>query len=227
LKVRLLFFLLLSLPLLAACAQSRAISGPEGRLTILDPIGAPDNSWILNDASADQFGIEPMFGKNALFLINGENGYSLVRRTKATLLSSPYLSWEWYLRPFLGDSHPVRILVGFHGGARESGSWGSQFFSNLSASFPPHDRLLSIGWAFSQQSSNRLVVKKSHAAYTAGSGVIGLNKWRAETVDLVSLYAQAWPEDDRTHIEVMFIGLAVEGGQPATRGHIATLQLTR
>lgn len=226
-KSRFSFLLLLALPLLAACAQPRAVSGPEGQLSVLGPIGTDWDSWIINDAPTNQFGIEPMFGKNALFLINGEDGYSLVRRTKATLLSSPYLSWEWYLRPFLGDSHPLRILVGFHGGARESGSWGSELFSNLGASFPPHDRLLSIGWAFTEPPRGRIIVKKSHAAYIVGSGSAGLNKWRKETVDLGSLYAQAWPGDDQTRIEVTFIGLAIEGSQPATRGHIASLRLTR
>lgn len=208
--------------LLSSCGYDSAVSGP-GRMAILPSTPFQDSSWRSLDAPQDQYGYDEMFGKSALYLINGEDDYQLFRKTKATLLSNPYLSWEWYLRPFLGRHHPVKLTIGFHRGLNGGASWAS----HLGGALPPHDHLLTIAWAESRQLSGTLSKRGNSAFYIIGGGEQGINRWKQDAVDLASLYQRAWPEDDPTMAQIAFVGIAVEGGMTATRGHITNLLLTR
>jgi len=209
--------------LLTSCGYDSAVSGPEGRLAILPSTAFQDSSWRSLNAPQDQYGYDEMFGKSALFLINGEDDYQLFRKTKATLLSNPFLSWEWYLRPFLGHYHPVKLTIGFRSSQNGSGGW----VSGLGGSLPSHDRLLTIAWAETPQLSGSLRKHGNSAFYFIGGGEQGINRWRQDAVDLASLYQRTWPEDDPTLTQIAFIGIAVKGGMTATRGHITNLLLTR
>ena len=219
LSIRKLLLLLSLMLATTSCMKHQAVSGPEGLLSILDPNTSLDNSWVIENAPSNRFGIDKMFGKDALFLINGEDSYKIIRRTKASLLSTPYLTWEWYLRPFLGQNHPLRIVIGFHSGNPKSLNWGNDL--------PFHNRLLSIGWSGSASLKDQLITKQAAAHYVIHGGVEELDRWRAEIVDLTSLYARAWAGDEQTRVQIAFIGLLVDGGQPATRGHVARLWLAR
>jgi len=205
--------------LISGCVQQRAISGPEGQLSILDPTASMDASWVMEGGYSGKFGIEEIGGRKALFLINGEDSYRIIRRTKASLLTTPFLTWEWSLRAFLGENHPIRIVVGFQGKGHENLGWGNDL--------PDHSRILTVGWSRTPQQQDRLFTKKSAAHYIIGGGAPPLSTWRAEVADLASLYTRAWPGDEQTNTQITFIGLLVDEGQPATRGHIARLWLAR
>jgi len=229
---------LLALP--AACVVPRASVDASGRLEVLGP--GPGFSprtlpadWVIEgrDRVADgQLSVARKEGVPALRVVSGAEGFVIARRIRAILLTTPYLSWAWNMEPQGSGVHPVRLLIGFHGGDPQSLSWGGQPFVWMGSALPPHDRLLSLAWgdsALQRGTLTRPPGRHRHAPsrYTVRGGRENTGTWWLETVDLSQLYARAWPGDDVNRAQVMFIGIAAAGGHKPAAAYLSGIVLSR
>jgi len=221
-----------------ACAVPRATVDPSGRLDILGP--GPDFSpatvsgeWCRVDPGRDgpRFATAEADGVRSLGVVSGRKTGLLVRRTDAILLVAPYLSWAWSVAPHAGTEHPVRVVVGFHGGNPASGSWGSRPLAWLGSELPPYDRLLTLGWDASALRRGNLSPPRADPRaprhYTVRGGKENAGVWRFETVDLAQLYREAWPGDDPATARIMFVGLAAVGSEAPASAHLSGIVLSR
>jgi len=149
--------LCLSLVLLSGCAVKQATVAPEGLLNVLGPFpgfSAVDlpGDWVIEsdgDLGDAQLTVVNKDGVPAIKVINGEGEFIVVRRTRAMMLATPYLSWSWNIEPPAATGfHPVRLVIGFAGvGDPDSkGGWKAQSFSMLGSRLPEHDRAVSLTW---------------------------------------------------------------------------------
>lgn len=231
---------------LAGCAISVAEAPPEGRLEIFTPKGvfnvdALEPSWIVvGDAGAaeDRVRVVTLEGVPALRVDGGDDAFAMVRRTKALLPVSPYLSWSWHMQASAPHPHPLHLIVGFHGGRADSRSWGSQPLVWTGSTLPPHDRVMALVWGASSLQRGSFLSEKTDAdgnpvadipRYVVRGGPEHADAWRLDTVDLSRLYAQAWPGDDPARAAVVFLGFAYQNapGAPARRGYLSGLLLSR
>ncbi len=226
---------------LTGCTLERASVTPEGLLTVLGPLPGfstdelPDD-WALEsdgDIGRQQLRVVTKDGLPALRIANGKSSFIVVRRTKAMLLSTPFLSWSWNIEPPSAPGfHPVRVIVGFYGGNPASGSWGGQPLQRLGSRLPPHDRAISLTWGESALQRGALDLPTGSSAraaprYTVRGGRENAGTWWLETVDLAELYARAWPDDDASRAQIMFIGIAAPGGRRPAPAYISGILLSR
>ncbi|MEQ8194570.1 MAG: hypothetical protein RIB59_08785, partial [Rhodospirillales bacterium] len=139
--------------ILNACVVRQAeVDAATGKLEILAPYPgfvpiSPYGDWAIKGdpgALRNQLGMIDKKGKHALQIKTGPQNFVLVRRTQAMLLATPFLRWDWLMEPHGAGTHPIRIVIGFHGGNPQSPSWGSVPLKWLGADLPPHDRALAI-----------------------------------------------------------------------------------
>jgi len=223
----------------AGCAVPRATVGVDGKLDVLGPLAkfspeALPGDWVVeNDADGlgKHLSVVEKDGVPALEIVSGANDLIVARRTKASLLATPYLSWGWNVEPYGLGYHPVRLIVGFYGGNPESPSWGSQPLRWLRSALPPHDRALAITWGESALQRGSLIPPRKDAdgayRYTVRGGRENADTWWLETVDLAKVYARAWPGDELDRVQIMFIGIAAVGGRPPATAYISELILSR
>jgi hypothetical protein len=226
--------------LVAACAAVPRATPvePEGQLSVLGPgpgftpANLPDD-WAIdghNQSAMRQLAVIQKDGVPALKVVNGKDSFVIVRRTEASLLVTPFLSWAWSMAAYDGGSHPVRLVIGFSGGTPENGSGGNQTFRWLGSDLPPHDRALSLAWGESALQRGTLTETGPGRAvprYTVRGGREQVGAWWLETLDLSDLYAQAWPADNRNRVRIVFIGIAAEGGRPSSEADISGVVLSR
>ncbi len=227
--------------LLAGCTVERAAATPEGLLAVLGPIPGfspvelPGDWALESDGDIDdrQLRVVTRDGLPALRVSNGEDAFIVVRRTQAMLLSTPYLSWSWNIEPPSASGfHPVRVIVGFHGGDPASGSWGGQPLKWLGTRLPPHDRAISLTWGESALQRGTLDMSqgtdgRTAPRYTVRGGRENAGTWWLETVDLADLYARAWPADNSERAQIMFIGIAAPGKRAPAPAYISGILLSR
>lgn len=239
--------LLLAGLLAAGCTIKVVDVTPEGRLDIVVPGGVFDvdglaSDWAVtgdDDAAAQRVRVVTLDGVPALRVDGGPDSFALVRRVRARLLVSPYLSWSWRMQASEPHPHPLRLVVGFHGGRPDSRSWGGQPLVWTGSRLPPHDRVLALVWGASSLQRGSFLAPDSGAD---GKPVAGLPRfvvrggpehadaWRLDTVDLSRLYHDAWPGDDVQAVTVMFVGFAYEARRedPAPpRGYLSGVVLSR
>jgi hypothetical protein len=120
-----LLFALGSISLLAfaaACSKPVTKALPSGTMNILGPIPAFEPNalpldWVVEGKPGrGQLTVVEQDGVPALKVINGQHSFVAVKPTQASLLATPYLSWAWNMDPQPSGVHPVRLVVGFHGG---------------------------------------------------------------------------------------------------------------
>ena len=222
----------------AACAVEprRAPIEPEGRIEILGPeIGFSTRvlpaDWLIDGQSppSERLNVVIKDSVPALRIVGGESEFVLARRTDTPLLVSPYLSWSRRVEPPAGAVHPVGLVVGFSGGDRTPPSRGAQRRGWFGPTLPPHDRQLSIGWG--EASTERDLLDPADAGarnrrYVQRMGPEALDSWRLEAVDLVALYARAWPGDDTARVRIAFVGIAVTSERPGT-AYLSGILLSR
>jgi len=226
---------------LAGCTVDRAAVTPEGLLNVLGPLpgfspAKLPGDWALEsdgDLTESQLRVVTKDGLPALRVSNGEKAFVIVRRTRAMLLSTPYLSWSWNIDPPSAPGfHPVRLIVGFHGGDPASGSWGGQVFKWLGTRLPPHDRAISLTWGESALQRGTLDLSQGATGrtaprYTVRGGRENAGTWWLENVDLADLYSRAWPADDPSRAQIMFIGIAAPANRPPAPVNISGMVLSR
>ncbi len=230
---------LLCCAVLAGCEIQRAAVDPSGRLEILAPspgfAGAEDSGeWktvVADPEHGPRFVTREYEGVQSLGVTSGSATGILFRFTDAILPVAPYLSWAWNVEPHGATEHPVRIIVGFHGGDPESGSWGSQPLKWVGSDLPPYDRLLTIGWDASALRRGHLTPPRENPKaprhYTVRGGRENTGEWRLETVDLTRLYHLAWPGDDASAAKILFIGIAALGSVAPATMNLSGLVLSR
>lgn len=229
------FFILL---FLVGCAVPRTPVGPEGTLDVItsvfeSPGGVLPGDWAIEAGGEahEHISITEKEGVPAIRVVNGDDPFIAVKRVQAALLATPYLKWAWHMTPHRTGLHPVRLMIGFHGGHPESASWGGEPFAWLGSALPPHDRVLSIVFGDSALKRGSLAQppREGNAAalYTARGGMENASQWWLEDVDLSHLYARAWPGDELGRVQVVFIGVAAAGGRAPSSGFFSEILLYR
>jgi hypothetical protein len=217
--------------LVVACAvPPSAVVGPEGRLDVLAPpadftLSPPPADWetpVASPAALAGVRVVRHDGVPALRIATGGAPFLALRRTRAMLLASSYLSWSWNMESHGGPFHPVHLLVGFSGGPANGGQ--------ARGGLPEHDRLLALTWSETALRRGDFPLPAAVPRYVVRGGRVNTGTWWVETIDLADLYARAWPDDDRTRVEVAFIAIA-SGGEDdfasVATGHVAGLMLNR
>lgn len=207
---------------------------PEGRLAIMGPsqsfnLDAPPEDWIVVGGGPDAPTAIAKVTRNgipAVEIKSGPEHVIAVRKVEAMMLATPFLSWNWHLTNHGDGIHPVRLVVGFQGGAPEGVVPETQ-----GSGLPPHDRALALVWgdtALRRGTMSLPPAERPNEApiYTVRGGRENTRKWWFEAVDLSALYAKAWPNDNRRRTRITFIGLAAAPTETAVRGRISGILLT-
>jgi hypothetical protein len=227
--------------ILPGCVVKQANVGPEGMLSVLGPFSGfsledlPDDWAVMKNGPLDESLLQIVVkdGVPSLKITNAEDTFIVVRRTKAMMLATPFLSWSWFIEPpSTSGYHPVRLVIGFYGGNPASRSRGSQPFRWLESSLPAHDRAISLTWGESALQRGTLTAPppgstNAAARYTVRGGRENAGSWWLETVDLSDLYRQVWPKDDSAKAQVVFIGIAAAAGRAPAPAHASGIILSR
>jgi len=227
--------------ILAGCAVKQANVAPEGLLSVLgpfsgfSPVDLPDDWAVEKNGTLDESHLQIITkdGVPSLKITNAEESFVVVRRTKAMMLATPFLSWSWFIEPpSTPGYHPVRLVIGFYGGDPASRSRGSEPFRWLGSSLPAHDRAISLTWGESALQRGTLAAPPSGSTnaaprYTVRGGRENAGSWWLETVDLSDLYRQVWPRDDGAKAQVVFIGIAAAAGRAPAPAHVSGIILSR
>ena len=232
---------------LAACAVRTLEIPPEGRLEIVGPgkvfdIDGLAADWLVggdSGAAEERLRVVTLDGVPALRVDGGRDTFSLVRRTNARLLVSPYLSWSWRMQPPRKGAHPLQIIVGFHGGRPDARSRGAQPLVWTGSDLPPHDRLMAFVYGPSGLLRGSFMPAPLDAdgkpkpmvpQLVVRGGPESANAWRLDTVDLSRQYRARWPGDDLVATRISFIGFAYlprKDVKATPRGYLSGLVLSR
>lgn len=137
---------------LGACSNTPpppSMPGPEGQLTIMGNgtalnLDAPPRDWIISGGGEDRASAITSVNRDgvaALEIRSGPERVIVVRQVDAMLLATPFLSWTWNLSNHGAGIHPVRLVVGFKGGAPEDSET-----TNQGDGLPEHDRAIVLAW---------------------------------------------------------------------------------
>jgi len=211
--------------------MSQAEVGPEGTLEVfsqasLGPAKTLPSDWVIEaDGGGDarrNIAVATTSSGATLTLRTGAQRFVMARRTKATLLASPYIGWSWRMATPPGRESDIRMIVGFHGGNPESRSWGAEPLAWLGTQLPPFDRAITILWGQSALERGSFSTATPIPEYIARGGTEHLNKWWTDNLDLAELYRKAWPNDRFERTRIMFVGFAVgtDEGSEAQFGDI-------
>jgi len=208
--------------------------GPEGRLTVLAParaidLNAPAKDWIISGATPPGRALSSVIydGVPALEFKSGPGRVIAVRQVNAMMLATPFLGWSWNLSDAGPAIHPLRLVIGFQGGAPAGTALGG-----AGRNLPDHDRALALVWGDTALRRGSLSLPPPDKPfqtplYTVRGGRENTRKWWNEAVDLADLYARAWPNDVRKRVRITFIGIATAPTQTVVRGRVARISLTR
>ena len=103
--LRQLFIGLTVLAGLSACTPPNLVTGPDGGLNVLSlPVNfnvedLPDDWFLAGTVKSVQVTPAGQNPYTELRVSSGPEGFALGRRTNASLLATPYLSWRWKLQP--------------------------------------------------------------------------------------------------------------------------------
>ena len=213
--------------LLTGCTVPRAEITPEGYLEVFGPATpiSRDNigdDWIIEGVELGEFlkyniSSSTVDGSPSLSLKTGKKRFALMRRVRANLLAAPFLSWSWKLGSFTGGEHPVRLIVGFHGGDPKSGSWGSQPLAYIGTDVPPHDRVIALTWDADATKQGTVSRAARIPRYIAHGGAV-TKGWTTENIDLAALYKRLWPRDEHAQAQVMFVGFSARSSGGTSGG---------
>ena len=235
-----LFLGLVTLLTTTACSTPEATIQLSGTLNVFSTEQLFDtnrisNDWVLSDRiPKGAISSTSTLASNTVKFISATNQYHFVRRVKANLLATPYLSWRWKLQPGKWKHHPIRIIVGF-----DDVNTISQPPTLLEKIFPEpilpsHNRVLYLLWAPSALMRGNLEPipsfgnnTKQKSRYVVRGGTENVGFWWHDTVDLASLYSLSWPNDGNSLVQVSFIGIDSVTSQSPITTYISDLRLSR
>lgn len=221
---------------LSACVVPQAEVAPEGTLEVfgaatLTRDGRLPPDWVIDSESAEAesaIHVERDEGRRAILTLSTTHDrFILARRTKATLLATPYLGWSWKMDAPAKREEDIRLIVAFHGGNPESRSWGSEPFAYLGLKLPPFDRVIALVWGRSALERGSLALEGAIPQYVARGGPEHLDAWWSDNIDLAALYRKAWPGDRTERVRIMFVGFAVAEGNGEAKAAFGDIVLYR
>ena len=227
-----------AIPRASVETDGRASVDPDGRLSVLGPdpgfsVSSLPDDWVIAgnvELARRSTTLVRHQGVPALRVDNGKAAFVVARRTSVNLLASPFLSWSWHVEPHGGNTHPVELVVGFHGGDPESRSWDAQPFAWLGRDLPPSDRVISLVWGESALRRGAIDPPSEagrDARYTQRGGIENTRTWWLETVDISEIYARIWPADDLVAARVMFVGISAAGTGAEGAAFISGILISR
>jgi hypothetical protein len=212
------------------CAIPRADISPEGYLEVFGPSTFITKTslpaeWFVDGITETKLlrarvKLVKIDSSPTLNLSPAATSYVFAKRTKASLLATPFLSWSWNIPAFQGEEHPIRLIIGFYGGNSKSGGWGSQPLVYLGKKAPPYDRAITIVWHRNALLRGMLYANQKLPKYIARGGIENTDKWQTEHIDLAKIYRRIWPKDEHAKIQIMFAGFAATSGIPPTNNSI-------
>ena len=223
--------------LLCGCVVPQAEVNPEGTLEVfsaasLAPGPKLPSDWVVDskgdgDVAPDAINIENRVNGAILTLHTTRQRFVLARRTKATLLATPYIGWSWRMTASTGHESDIRMIVAFHGGNPESRSWGGEPFAYLGSALPPFDRAIAILWGRSALERGSLSTSSTIPEYVARGGPEHEETWWSDNLDLAALYRKSWPDDRIERARIMFVGFAVAEGSGEARASFGDIVVYR
>ncbi len=236
------FRTILVLPFLlmaAACTKVPAAVPVGAGLTVLAPdvaferslkAGALPADWVVvGDVPNGALSVDVVDGTPALKVDGGAYPFAAMRRTKASLLATPYLSWGWHVEPTRNGPHPVQVVVGLRDKKRpKKRSWLEFGDENTSA-----DRLITIVWEETALGRGTVIGpirrkgEAQRARYIARGGQEQGRRWWIDTVDLSLIHHQVWPKDKPADMDIVLIGVAVAKADKNGVMNLAHIRLNR
>jgi len=188
--------------------------------------------WVLEGINYKQFSsqhlsIDNADGLSTIRLISSGNNFVFLRRTKASLLASPFLGWSWNVSPPLGQIAAIRLIIGFNGGNPEGRGWGSSPLVNLGTNIPLYDRVITVVWGKNSDSRGTIEKKSKLPRYIIRAGTKDTGNWLNENIDLSNLYRVLWPDDNAVQANIIFVGLASGSAAVPTIAKFRNLMLYR
>ncbi len=223
----------------SGCVAPRAIIGPVGKLHILDPAAMssleslPDD-WVIvgsGNIVRDHLSVIDIENVPALRVTSGKSGFTVVRRTQAMLLATPFLNWAWNMEAPTTGIHPIRLVIGFHSPKTAGDSWEKSSSFWPWSTLPAHDRFMAIVWGESALERGNLShpsgKRQGAPRYTVRGGRKNAGKWWEEAIDISQLYTRIWPLDDLSRVRVVFIGIEAVDGYPPAVANVSKIVLMR
>jgi len=193
----------------------------------------PADWVVVGNPEPPQLTIATILTIPSLKVTSGGTSFVAVRRTSASLLATPYLSWAWNMEQHDGPVHPVRLVIGFRGGEIQGGRWPRLSTLWSGEKLPPHNRAITITWANSALKRGTLNTppaegeRRAATHYTARGGRENTDAWWVENIDLSRIYREAFTDDDPVHARIAFIGVAATGGKAVSAAYISGIRLSR
>lgn len=203
---------------MGACSAPQADISPEGKLEIFGPSntfvsGNLPEDWVLEGVTRQTlFSTLLKIGKldtsPTLKITVSDLAFTLVRRTNASLLASPFFAWSWRVTAPLGIRHPVRLVIGFNGGSLGGYRQEIDSLINFETGIPEHDRAVTLVWSTYEDIPGS--IDSSHPApqLIVRAGNKSMETWMTENIDLSQVYRRLWPNDDMVNVNIRFIGIA-------------------
>lgn len=227
----------------AACAVTPITQPtPEGQLAVLRPdveldLYRTDTDWVIIGDGQHRISLDVQSAMPGLIVSASAEPLVAVRRLQASLLATPYLSWAWNLENAGPGLHPLRLVVGFNShqkGATKPWPWETLATNPEASPLPAHNRALALVWGetplrrgyFHVPPLAKDAVIGTAPLYTVRGGAENTGTWWLETVDLAALYGEAWPEDARAGVAVVFIGFATAPAPGEARGRVSGILLS-
>lgn len=225
---------------LAGCAPARDAAPLGGSLSVLGPDqdfieavsqGELPPGWeISGDMPANALSIHQIEKFRALSVRADGRPFALIRRTQASLLATPFLTWAWHTQPPNNGTHPVRIIVGL---SDREGKPARHWWQVGNSDAGKVTRIIEMAWNETALGRGTVIgprVDGEHpesARYVARGGGEQGNRWWVDAVDLSLIHRQIWPKDDPANMDIRFIGIAVHGTKRPAMMNVAAIRLMR
>lgn len=189
----------------------------------------PEDWTVVGSPPKGSVAVAVVDGTAALRVEGGKEGFALMRKTRASLLATPFLSWGWNAAPPKAGPHPVSIVIGL----RDRRHTVQRSWWELGAETATAERLISIVWAETALRRGTIVGpirrkgEAERAEYYARGGQEQGGRWWIDTVDLSLIHHQVWPGDDAANMDIVLIGIAGTVSDKPAVMNVAQVKLAR
>ena len=227
------------LGLVAGCAKAPPAVPIGDGLTVVAPDIAFERSlkagklpadWVVvGNVPKGALSIAVVNGTAALQVDGSAEPFAVMRRTKASLLATPYLTWGWNVVPTRKGPHPVQVVVGL----RDKSQPKRRSWLDLGDKDASVDRLITIVWEETALGRGTVIGpiqrndEAERARYIARGGQEQGQRWWIDTVDLSLIHHQIWPKDKPANMDIVLIGVAVAKADRNGVMNLAHVRLNR